>query len=129
RMRMQEILELVLADVLRQAPSDVNFTGVVLSGGGAHLEGLAALAEEVFVKRGRLAEMEGMADATHLLDSSELPSRSPAVAVGLLAYGRRLLVPTTLPVVRAKRAKNGLIAKITRRFAAKKEREVAHDPV
>ncbi|MEW6336876.1 MAG: cell division protein FtsA [Acidobacteriota bacterium] len=129
RMRMQEIFELVLADVMRQAPADLNFTGVVLSGGGAHLDGLAALAEEVFVRRARLGELEGVADATHLLASSELPSRSPAVAVGLLAYGRRLLVPESVPVIRQARHTDGLLARLTRKLTARKEREVAHDPV
>ena len=100
RLRMQETFELIAADVLRQIPQDAPFTGVVLVGGGAHLEGLAALAEEVFVKRARLGELEGVADATHLLASSELPSRSPAVAVGLLVHARNLLLPSALPVVR-----------------------------
>jgi cell division protein FtsA len=127
RFRLQEIFELVFADVMRQAPADTPFTGVVLSGGGAHLDGLVALAEEVFVKRARLAELEGVADATNLLASSELPSRSPAVAVGLLAYGKKLLVPTNVPVVRAQRRHDGLISRLTRKFMAK--REVAHDHV
>ena len=127
RFRLQEIFELVLADVMRQAPSETPFTGVVLSGGGAHLDGLVALAEEVFVKRARLAELEGVADATNLLASSELPSRSPAVAVGLLAYGKKLLVPSNIPVVRAQRRHDGFISRLTKKFMAK--REVAHDHV
>ncbi len=127
RIRMQEIFELILADVLRQSPADAAFTGVVLSGGGAHLEGVAALAEEVFVKRARLGELEGVADATSLLASSELPARSPAVAVGLLAYGRRLVVPDTVPVVRQRRRKEGLLSRFSRKFIGK--REVAYDHV
>ena len=81
RLRMQETFELVAADVLRQLPDDSPSTGVVLVGGGTHLDALAVLAEEVFVRRSRLGEMEGVADATQLLESSELHSRSPAVAV------------------------------------------------
>jgi cell division protein FtsA len=127
RLRMQETLELVAADVLRQVNGDVSFTGLVLSGGGAHLEGLAALAEEVFVMRARLGELEGVADATQLLHSSELPSRAPAVAAGLLAYGRRALVTTDAPVVKARRQRDSLFSKLARKVLAK--REVAHDHV
>ena len=93
RLRMQEILE---HGRRRRPPTGArrtsSFTGLVLSGGGAHLEGLAALAEEVFVMRARLGELEDIADATQLLNSSELPSRSPAVAAGLLAHARRTAV-------------------------------------
>lgn len=127
RIRMQETLELVAADVLRQLPDDVSFTSVVLSGGGAQLEGIVALAEEVFVARARLAELEGVADATHLLASSEVPSRSPAVAVGLLAHGRRAALPDAAPLVRPRKARAGLVTRFINQFF--KFREVAHDHV
>lgn len=126
RLRMQETFELIAAEVWRQIPSDAPCTGVVLCGGGAHLEGLAALAEEVFVKRARLGELEGVADATQLLSSSELPSRSPAVAVGLLAHARSLRLPSALPVVRAKRRRDNLILRLTRKMFAKGEVERDH---
>jgi cell division protein FtsA len=93
RIRMQETLELVAAEVWRQIPQDAPCTGVVLCGGGSHLDGLVALAEEVFVKRARLGEMEGVVDTTHLLASSELPSRAGAVAVGLLVHARDVQGP------------------------------------
>jgi cell division protein FtsA len=126
RLRMQETFELIAAEVWRQIPQDAPCTGVVLSGGGAHLEGLAALAEEVFVKRARLGELEGVADATHLLASSELPARSPAVAVGLLVHARNLLLPSALPLVRDKRRKEGLLARISRKVLAKREVDRDH---
>jgi cell division protein FtsA len=126
RLRMQETFELIAAEVWRQIPQDAPCTGVVLSGGGAHLEGLAALAEEVFVKRARLGELEGVADATHLLASSELPARSPAVPVGLLVHARNLLMPSALPVVRDRRRKEGLLKKISRRVFTKGEVDRDH---
>jgi cell division protein FtsA len=126
RLRMQETFELIAAEVWRQIPQDAPCTGVVLSGGGAHLDGLAALAEEVFVKRARLGELEGVADATHLLASSELPARSPAVAVGLLVHGRNVLLPSALPLVRDKRRKDGLFTRISRKVFAKREVDRDH---
>jgi cell division protein FtsA len=126
RLRMQETFELIAAEVWRQIPQDAPCTGVVLTGGGAHLEGLAALAEEVFVKRARLGELEGVADATHLLASSELPARSPAVTVGLLVHARNLLLPSALPVLRDRRRKAGLLKRISRRVFAKGEVERDH---
>jgi cell division protein FtsA len=126
RLRMQETFELIAAEVWRQIPQDAPCTGVVLAGGGAHLDGLAALAEEVFVKRARLGELEGVADATHLLASSELPARSPAVPVGLLVHARNLLLPSALPVVRNKRRREGLFKRISRRVFAKGEVDRDH---
>jgi len=127
RLRMQEILELVAADVLRQVPPDVTFTGLVLSGGGAHLEGLAALAEEVFVMRARLGELEEIADATQLLNSSEVPSRAPAVAAGLLAYARRCAAASGAQVLHGRRSRDGLLSRLARKVMLK--REVARDHV
>ena len=127
RLRMQEILELVAGEVLRQAPADVSFTGLVLCGGGANLEGLAALAEEVFVMRARLGELEEIADATQLLSSSEMPSRAPAVAVGLLAHARRATAPAGLQVLHGRRSRDGLFSRLARKVMFK--REVASDHV
>jgi cell division protein FtsA len=127
RLRMQEILELVATDALRQIPSDVSFTGLVLSGGGAHLEGLTALAEEVFVMRARLGELEGIEDATGLLQSAEVPSRAPAVAAGLLAYARRAVTGGAAQVLPGRRSRSGLLSRIARKVMSK--REVAGDHV
>ena len=120
RLRMQETFELIANEVWRQIPQDAPCTGVVLSGGGAHLEGLAALAEEVFVKRARLGELEGVPDATHLLASSELPARSPAVAVGLLVHGRNLLLPSAIALVGERRRRGNFWTRISRKVLAKR---------
>ena len=80
----------------------------------------ASLAEEVFVKRARLGDLEGVPDATHLLASSELPARSPAVAVGLLVHGRSLLLPAAVPQVRERRRRAGLWTRISRKVLAKR---------
>jgi len=127
RLRVQETLELVAADVLRQITDDSPSTGVVLTGGGAHAEGLVALAEEVFVKRARLGELEGIADATQLLESPELPMRSPAVAAGLLAYSKRAHLSSMTPLLRSRHSRPGLFSRITRKLLPK--REVGHDHV
>ncbi|MFI5143930.1 MAG: hypothetical protein ACHQHM_07905, partial [Thermoanaerobaculales bacterium] len=63
---------------------------------------------------------------THLLSSSELPSRSPAVAVGLLAHARSMRLPSALPVVRGKRRRDNLILRLTRKMFAKGEVERDH---
>jgi len=130
RLRMQEILELVATDVLRQVPSDVSFTGLVLAGGGSHIEGLAALAEEVFVMRARLGDLEGVADATQLLQSSELPSRAPAVAIGLLVHARRLAAAGGATTLHGRRSRDGMLSRFSR-FARKvmPKKEVARDHV
>jgi hypothetical protein len=78
------------------------------------------------VTRARLGELEGVADATHLLASSELPARSPAVGVGLLVHARNLLLPSALPVVRNRRRREGLLRKISRKVFAKGEVERDH---
>jgi cell division protein FtsA len=128
RLRMQEILEQVAADVLRQSPPDVSFTGLVLCGGGANLEGLVALAEEVFVMRARLGELEEIADATQLLGSSEVPSRAPAVAAGLLAHARRTASSAGAShVLHGRRSRDGLLSRLARKVMFKKE--VASDYV
>ncbi len=120
RLRMQETFELIAAELWRQIPQDAPCTGVILTGGGAHLEGLAALAEEVFVKRARFGELEGFADTTHLLASAELPARSPAVAVGLLAHARNLQLPSSRPVVRERRRQPGFLSRLSHPFRGHK---------
>lgn len=127
RFRLEETLGLVLADITHQVPHDVGFTGVVLTGGGAHMDGLVDLAERVFFRRARLGELEGVADATQLLNTPELPARSPAVGVGLLAYGTRAALPATAPLIKAKKRRTGKLVRLARKVF--KPREVAHDPV
>lgn len=111
-LRVHEMLEYVANDLLRQLPDGTNLRSVVLCGGGAHLDGLLAVAEEVFAARPRLAELDGVADATHLLASSELPPASPAVAVGLLAHARRAALPDAPPIVRPRPTRGGWLPRI-----------------
>jgi cell division protein FtsA len=119
--RMEETLGLVLADVTHQVAQDASFTGVVLSGGGAHMDGVADLAEKVFFRRARLGELEGVADATQLLNTPELPARSPAVAVGLLAYGSRASLPALAPHVKPRKTGAGLFSRLARKVISKRE--------
>lgn len=117
RARVHETLELVANEILRQVPESIALRNVVLCGGGAHLEGLVALTEEVFSSRARLADLEGVADATHLLASSELPPASPAVAVGLLAHARRAALPDAPPLVRPRPPRASWLQRLTSRFS------------
>ncbi len=114
RFRLEEILGLVFSDLGKQVSQDTSFTGIVLTGGGAHMDGIADLAEEVFFRRARLGQLEGVADATELFSTPELPARSPAVAVGLLAYGSRSRMPSP-PVVTPRRRKPGLLSRLARK--------------
>jgi len=120
RVRLQETFELIAGEVLRQVPQDAPCTGVVLAGGGSHLDGIAALAEEVFVKRARLGELEGVVDATHLLQSPELPARSPAAAVGLLAYARAAASTDSHVAVRERGRGEGLLSRLRRQLMTRK---------
>lgn len=126
RFRAEEIFELVLADISREVSPESPFTGVVLCGGSADLTGLVPLAEQIFVKRARMAELEGVVDATQLLDSSELPSRSPSVAVGLLAHARSQILPDARPVVRVRHSRGNALSSLFRSIFTKKEVENDH---
>ncbi len=80
--RMEEILALVRGDLHRLGPGGRPNAGIVLTGGGAQLEGLAELAERVFdlpVRVGQPRRLGGMADrVTH----------PPfATVLGLVLYG------------------------------------------
>lgn len=117
RARIHETLELVANDILRQVPDGTPLRSVVLCGGGAHLDGLVSLAEEVFAARARLAELDSVADTTHLLASSELPPASAAVAVGLLAYARRAALPDAPPLVRPRAPRVGWLQRLTAKLS------------
>lgn len=120
RIRLLETFELIAADVLRQSADDSPTASVVLVGGGSHLEGITVVAEEVLVKRCRLGELEGVADTTRLLANSELPSRSPAAAVGLLAYASRTRLPGATPTVQVRPRRSNVVAQLVRKLLAKK---------
>lgn len=116
-LRVHEMVEYVANEILQQVPDGTNLRSVVLCGGGAHLHGLVAVAEDVFAARARLAELDGVADATHLLASSELPPASPAVAVGLLAHARRAALPDSPPLVRPRPTRANWLQRLASRFS------------
>lgn len=86
--RAQELLELVQAEIGRSGGAKQLGAGVVLTGGGAKLGGLTALAETVFgvpVRVGIPAGLESMGET--LL----APAFSTVVGLALFGYRQRLL--------------------------------------
>ncbi len=79
--RMEEIFALTLREIQRSEYMDLLTTGLVLTGGGAMLDGAVELAEQVFdmpVKLGLPSGIEGL--------SEEVATPMFATAVGLLQY-------------------------------------------
>jgi cell division protein FtsA len=79
--RMEEIFALALREVQRSEYADLLTTGLVLTGGGAMLDGACELAERVFnlpVKLGIPTGVNGL--------SEEVATPMYATAVGLLQY-------------------------------------------
>ncbi len=79
--RMEEIFALTLREMQRSEFMDLLTTGLVLTGGGAMLDGAVELAEQVFdmpVKLGLPSGIEGL--------SEEVATPMFATAVGLLQY-------------------------------------------
>ncbi|GAB4261987.1 MAG: cell division protein FtsA [Deferrisomatales bacterium] len=108
--RVEELFTLVRQDLHKAQVDDRVASGVVLSGGGASLEGACELAEQVFglpVRRGVPREVEGLVDAL----------RDPAFAtgVGLVLYAARKRddLPRTLDS-----SDDGLFTRITNRMKA-----------
>lgn len=82
--RAQELLMLV-RDEMRRAGLDSQVpAGIVLTGGGAHLRGLAELAERIFNLPLRVASPRGLAGL-----SEEISRPEYSTAVGLVLYGVR----------------------------------------
>jgi cell division protein FtsA len=82
--RATELLELIKAELDSADPESQLGAGLVLTGGGAKLGGLAAAAEQVLglpVRIGCPMHMEGSGEV--------LPDPSYATVVGLVAYGKR----------------------------------------
>ena len=80
--RVQEIFELALHEIRQSGCYDLLTTGIVLTGGGALLEGVDELAEEVTglpVKIGRPSGLGG------LMNAADSPIHS--TSVGLVLYG------------------------------------------
>jgi len=82
--RAQELLVLI-RDELRRAGLESQIpAGIVMTGGGSHLRGLAELAERVFNLPVRVAVPRGLAEM-----SEEVSRPEYSTAVGLVLYGAR----------------------------------------
>lgn len=83
--RMQELFELIKAELQRSGYQELIAAGIVLTGGSSLLEGTVELAEEVFdglpVRLGRPQGIGGLVDV--------VSSPIYATSVGLLLYGQR----------------------------------------
>ena len=82
--RAQELLALVRDELRRGGMDSLIPTGLVLTGGGAHLRGLAELAERTFNLPVRVAVPRGLADMNEKVSQPEY-----STAVGLVLYGAR----------------------------------------
>ncbi len=85
--RMDEILKMAQKEINRSGCEDILAAGVVLTGGGAILEGTPELAEQIFnmpVRRGLPMDIGGLADTV----------KSPAYAtgVGLVLFAGRNII-------------------------------------
>jgi cell division protein FtsA len=92
--RAAELLEIIQAEIARSGYEKQLGSGVVLTGGGAKLGGLVALAEPIFGTPPRLAIPTGLEEM-----GETLPDPAFATVVGLAIYGyrQRLLRDATEP--------------------------------
>ena len=82
--RAQELLALVHDDLRRAGLDSQIPAGIVLTGGGARLQGLAELTEKVLSLPVRLAVPRGLSEITEAVSQPEY-----SAAVGLVLYGAR----------------------------------------
>lgn len=82
--RMEEILSLVLREMKKAGISDMPAAGIVLTGGGALLEGCVDLAEQIFDMPVRMGCIDKVEHTPEELDSTRY-----VTAHGLLRYGFR----------------------------------------
>ncbi|MCK5327670.1 MAG: cell division protein FtsA [Candidatus Latescibacteria bacterium] len=80
--RMEEIFTLVLREIKRTDYVELMSTGMVLTGGGAMMDGTAELAERIFDLPVRLGVPQGVTGLT-----DEVTSPIHATGVGLVLYG------------------------------------------
>jgi cell division protein FtsA len=93
--RAEEIFHLLWDEIRRAGFEKSLNSGIVLTGGGAMLEGVAEIAEQIFdlpIRRGTPVGVGGLADHVN--------SPAYATAVGLVMYGHRNHVgePSRSPV-------------------------------
>lgn len=86
RPRAVEILDIVREEILRSGIGDVLHAGIVLTGGGALLEGLAETAEQRFGLPVRVGVPSGVTGVTDLVAG---PVYSTAVGLALYGYRNR----------------------------------------
>ena len=82
--RAEEIFHLLWDEIRRAGYEQALNSGIVLTGGGAVLDGMAEIAEQIFdlpIRRGCPGEVGGLADHVH--------SPAFATAVGLVMYAHR----------------------------------------
>jgi cell division protein FtsA len=82
--RAQELLMLIREEMRRGGIESQIPAGIILTGGGSQLRGLAELAEKVFNLPVRIASPRGLAEM-----SEEVSRPEYATAVGLVLYGAR----------------------------------------
>jgi len=102
--RADELLQLVWDDAVREIPAKELRAGLVLTGGGADLDGLVEVAEQIVglpVRRGVPQNVGGLKDIVSAPEWS--------CAVGLLLYGS---AAAAAPARRGKSGTSGLVAKL-----------------
>lgn len=82
--RAQELLELIRAEIVRSGCEKLLGAGMVLTGGGAKLGGLAGYAEPIFGMPVRVAIPSGLEAMGEIL-----PDPAFATVVGLVVHGYR----------------------------------------
>lgn len=80
--RMEEILEMVRAEIQRNGLTGMIPSGIVFTGGGAKLEGLVPVAAEYFGRPARIGRPFGIQDLTEKTASPKF-----ATAIGLMVWG------------------------------------------
>jgi cell division protein FtsA len=102
--RAEELLQLLWEDAAREVPASELRAGLVLTGGGADLDGMLEVAEQVLgiaVRRGLPQNVGGLKD---IVSAPEW-----ACGVGLLMYGRSA---ASAPSRRSKAGASGLFEKV-----------------
>jgi len=102
--RAEELLQLLWEDAVREVPASELRAGLVLTGGGADLDGMLEVAEQVLgvtVRRGIPQNVGGLKD---IVSAPEW-----ACGVGLLMYGR---AAASAPARRPRTGASGLIEKV-----------------
>ena len=110
-MRLQEVLELAMAEISRAGYQQHLPAGVILTGGGSQFPGVIELAREVFALPVRLgAPASGL---TGLVDSVESPRM--AVPAGLVLYGaRQIALGTSFSSARGRPAVEKVLGPVKR---------------